>query len=75
MRIGEGKAVLQVTARMSEFDADGDIILCTCQMNLSVRAYTGILKLSRTIAELTGIEEIQSQHMAEALQYHPKIMM
>jgi len=46
------------------------------QMNLSARAYqrTRCVKLARTIADLAGSEEIQSPHLAEALQYRPKLM-
>ncbi|MBT3711973.1 MAG: ATP-binding protein, partial [Anaerolineae bacterium] len=45
------------------------------QLQLSARAYHRILKLARTIADLTGEENIQSTHLAEALQHRPKGMM
>ena len=41
------------------------------QLKLSARAYHRILKLSRTIADLAGCDEIQSVHLAEALHLRP----
>jgi magnesium chelatase family protein len=70
MRIGEIR-------KFSKLQDEGQSLMraAMSQLNLSARAYHRILKLARTIADLAECEEIQSVHLAEALQYRPKLMM
>ena len=63
--------------KFCKLDETGDSLIraAMSQMNLSARAYHRILKLARTIADLAGSETIQTPHLAEALQYRPKVML
>jgi len=63
--------------KFCKLDETGDSLIraVMSQMNLSARAYRRILKLARTIADLAGSETIQPPHLAEALQYRPKVML
>jgi len=61
--------------KFCQLDETGEALMRSAmsQLQLSARAYHRVLKLSRTIADLAGEENIAPAHLAEALQYRPKM--
>lgn len=63
-----GTSLLQKYVQLD--DAAFDLLRTAMKkFNLSARAYDRILKVSRTIADLEGVENVQSHHIAEAIGY------
>jgi magnesium chelatase family protein len=61
----------QMVKDLCQISEEGRTLLKTAmeRLGLSARAYDRILKVARTIADLAGTEEIQINHLAEAIQY------
>jgi magnesium chelatase family protein len=75
MRSRQGKENERLSAReIDEYcmpDEPGAALLkqAISRLGLSARGYHRILKLARTIADLAGVNDISSTHLAEAIQY------
>jgi magnesium chelatase family protein len=50
-------------------DAKGLLEMAIDRFALSARAYTRVLRVARTIADLSGAPLIRAEHLAEAIQY------
>ena len=58
-------------SRFCPLTSDADALLKQAfdSLKMSARAYSRILKISRTIADLEGSKQISAQHVAEAIRY------
>jgi len=61
----------EMVKEICQINDAGKILIKTAmeRLGLSARAYDRILKVSRTIADLSASEEIKVEHLAEAIQY------
>ena len=50
-------------------EAQSLLKMAISELNFSARAYDRILKVARTIADLASKEQIESEHISEAIQY------
>ena len=73
--LGKVHCNAQMTERMLHEFAEPDaasldmLRMAMERLKLSARAYSRILKVARTIADLAGSEKVQSMHIAEAIGY------
>ncbi|WP_339701732.1 YifB family Mg chelatase-like AAA ATPase [Algoriphagus aquimarinus] len=60
-----------ITKQICQINEAGKMLLKTAmeRLGLSARAYDRILKVARTIADISGSEDIKVEHLAEAIQY------
>lgn len=63
----EIRDTLKLTPESQEF-----MKIAATRMNLSARVFDRILKVARTIADLVASEDVEKQHLAEAVQYRER---
>lgn len=76
-RAKSGKARATVNAALSAREVESIVSLCgtsemlittsVARMGLSARAYGKVLRVARTIADLSGVDKVEPEHVAEAI--------
>ena len=70
IRINAQLSARNLNAACKTSDEAHALLLLSCEkLKLSNRAYTRVLKVARTIADLAGSERIEAEHVSEAVQY------
>ena len=63
-----GSRELEAHCRLNE-ETENLLKYAMSDLNLSARAYDRILKVARTMADLSGVDSIGGKHLFEAIQY------
>lgn len=66
----------EILQEMVSLASDANALLenATEKMRLSMRGYTRVLRVARTIADLAGNERVETAHVAEAISYRQHIL-
>ena len=61
----------KVLGKVCKLDAQGETVLkqAMTELGLSARAHDKLLRISRTIADLVGMDDIHADHLCEAVHY------
>jgi len=70
-RMTNGLMASKLIRKFCKLDAAGEMILrqAMTELGLSARAHDKVLRISRTIADLAGADDITAEHVSEAIHY------
>ncbi|MDV7338000.1 YifB family Mg chelatase-like AAA ATPase [Terasakiella sp. A23] len=66
----------ELLLKIAEPDQAGKNLLleATNKLKLSARGYHRVLRVARTLADLSGVEQVKGEHIAESISYRPNVI-